>query len=414
MSTVFEGARLATHHTGPRPCYTSCDNDVGPAFTATLSDGSVRHYHTLCMPPGLLYAATSHGRYADHISGFRTWLPTKFPQRADADRYLGRLDALLKEGCAAVEAGMGADSARELPRFVEAAQAAQLECGICLDKVAYRPVSTGCHTFCQHCWTGWVLSQTTASSRESASCPTCRTEVGLARLPRIDRLLQRLTAALRVRCPNSASGCSAVVAYGTDGEGVRAHVTAHCAYAVVGCTRCYWRGPLADRAAHHCRPPHVPCSNASQGCAWKGPPGDLSTHVTQHCPWRVLQCATCSDDYKAHDGARHGSGKGCTYRCRHCHFHIATSQRSTHETGGAYLRLCANFLSCSNGCGAAVRRGGQGKHDDSCAEARVKCRRCDATMKHKNLDRHWDRVHGGAPAYDSAQSDDGRSSEDYY
>jgi hypothetical protein len=299
---------------------------------------------------------------------------------------------------------------RELQLFSEQrAVATHLECHICIDKVPYRPVSTGCHVFCKHCWDLWVLSSTTPLSRDTVSCPACRTSVLLSKMRSVDHLLQRLLAHMRVNCPNRVKGCSAVLEFGMDGETVSAHVKNACAWGTARCPQCDWTGGRAALPMHNCRP-RLSC--AHPGCQYStDQPRSLSSHMS-NCPRELLLCGACNDTHQRSAQAYHSS-KQCIYRCKHCHQWLAESRKAEHEQNPRY-RLCSFFSPCANGCGQPVRRGVQDKHDDTCEEAIVICnldrnqRRCRARLKRKNWGSHVDKVHGGDNEQHMSDSEDDR------
>ena len=387
MGDAYRGARLHIDERFPGVCCV-CRNP-SPMFHCTLADGSVSHFHTRCLPSGLLLHATAYGCYQDLIPGFAESMH-RVPGLGEAT-YLKTLDDRLKRDCADVAQRLesSAASPREVGLFLDSQSqvAAQLECHVCLDKVAYRPVSTGCHVFCQHCWTSWVLSTTSPTSRVSVTCPACREPVRLTTVVRSDRLLQRLIGCLQVKCSNHALGCSAVMSYGVDGEGLRAHLQ-HCPFSPTSCLHCTWTGPRSHQASHACAPPKSVCPNP--GCQFVDTPANVARHV-QRCQYTVLHCTTCNEDYPRHKAAYHQQ-QDCVYRCVHCHRYIAESKRASHQQNPKY-RLCYNFNPCENGCGQPVLRGVHSKHDETCPEASVTCNACSAQCKRKNIEKHWDKVH---------------------
>ena len=173
MAEVYRGARLRSHDSSSSRC--SACGKADTILHCTLADGSVRFFHRGCLPSGLLLHAVPHGCYHQHVPGLAEALRS---HNQDEAGYFRDLDERLKKDCADVGQRLesGACGPREIGLFLDSQSriAAQLECHVCLDKVAYRPMSTGCHVFCQHCWTSWVLSATSATDRVTVTCPACR------------------------------------------------------------------------------------------------------------------------------------------------------------------------------------------------------------------------------------------------
>ena len=402
MVDVYRGCRLRVN-AGPSSATCSVCPESGTIFQCTLTGGSVRNFHTRCLPTGALLHATPHGCYYDHIPALAQEIRSS---NNDEASYLSALDEKLKRDCADVARTLesSAASPREIGLFLDSQSqvAAQLECSVCLDKVAYRPVSTGCHVFCQHCWLSWVLSTTSPTSRVTVTCPACRDPVRLSSLVRSDRLLQRLIGCLQVKCRNHLLGCRVTMTYGMDGEGLRSHLQS-CPHSSTSCSQCSWTGPRSQLGSHRCTPPQSACPNPN--CPYVGLPASVAQHVTR-CRYATFHCDTCKGDYIRFNATYHKRGD-CVYKCVHCHRIIAESKRDAHQQNTNY-RLCSNFHPCMNGCGQPVLRGVQDKHNDSCLEANVDCGSCSATCKRKNFEKHWEKVH-----YDDMDESSSESEYEY-
>ena len=409
----YSGARLLATNETERQRY-RCHFSVGrsptcvhphpptpPLYSCTMADGSIRHFHTACLPLRLLYHSVPHARYSSHIPGLSHYLSDWI----DPHQYLRDLDERLKADCADIvrhvddSASGSGSSEREVALFLNQSVASYFVCVICVDKVIHLPVSTGCHIFCRHCWDQWLLSSTPAHQRDSVSCPACRASIDLSRVHPIEGVMQRVVASLMVRCVYSARGCAFTCEYGLDGETARGHSRGSCAFADVRCTQCDWRGRRSLLASHHCHPP-LPCPHP--GCSCSGPSEWLAHHVN-HCPRKQLQCNTCHQTYPRSEANVHTNAE-CVYRCKHCHLFIAKAKQAQHQQNSRY-RLCSEFLPCANGCGAPVLRGVQDKHNDTCEEALVTCNHCPRSrrgMKRKNFPSHWDKCH----SHQAMDSDD--------
>ena len=118
MAEVYRGAVLRANPGSSRSsCRCTGCHDPNTMFQCTVANGSIRHFHTRCLPTGLLLHATANGRYYDAVEG----LSKAVNECGDEPTYLQGLDERLKKDCADVTQRLegNAASPRELGLFLD-------------------------------------------------------------------------------------------------------------------------------------------------------------------------------------------------------------------------------------------------------------------------------------------------------
>lgn len=143
------------------------------------------------------------------------------------------------------------------------------------------PVQIPCgHQYCNTCWNDWCATQD-----DILECPVDGTEVEKEKVF-FDKAVENRVLSLRVKCKNN----------------------------------CEWTGELRALEEHlkSCPFDYIHCTN--EECKLPLQRSFLPTHLSEECPFRVLACVYCTENYIAKDAQVHMANCGslpidCTNGC---------------------------------------------------------------------------------------------------
>ena len=238
---------------------------------------------------------------------------------------------------------------------------------------------SGCnegHLYCEGCLTTWI--------RQTPTCPSCRQNIDADSLVR-NRLVDKLVAALQVKCANHmAGGRSKKQRTGDDSEGDGENTdpqtgrSTAAASQVSGGDGCDWAGALSALESHRdvCAWERIACQ--SPGCAMRLPRGEMPAHA-EGCPRRRVTCEVCAEEMDAQS--------------------LATVHPSA---------CPRRLMPCPNECGASLPVCEHAAHAEAdCPLSRVACpfaaQGCAARPQRRDASRHLTEAAGEHAALASAR-----------
>ena len=167
----------------------------------------------------------------------------------------------------------------------ESAYDDNLVCPICRCPFIDPVVLEACdHCFCRDCIRQTWSTYTPLGPK--GDCPVCRTPGKLGPRSATSKILINIVDELKVKCPKSDDGCSALIKRGE----VQDHVSIYCGYAMVECTRDECELPIRRKdLLQGCQHFGVSCLDCHQAMM----KADLESHWKSDCPDRIVHCELC-------------------------------------------------------------------------------------------------------------------------
>lgn len=209
--------------------------------------------------------------------------------------------------------------------------------------------------------------ETQKRNMQPCSCPYCRRPLRYSRL-RHDTALQAQLDQLQVKCPNTAAGCTAILAR----LHVKDHLNKECPAQAAACPHCGLVDLRRELVGHEAQCPQRPiaCVNAAAGCAALVPASAMQHHLDANCEWQTGRCAACARHVPRREWRRHAlhdcAGRSdCPGRPLGCGFGGEAAEVLLHAAPGG-CQFAANFDAIAGAAGVARAAAVVPVPDDDC------------------------------------------------